>query len=124
MGITSSSCEGYCNHGCQPYLVHFDTVSTGSCRKGILHCHSIVQAAIFASVSSQAKDCFSSDDVAAYVLTRWLPPGEFSCQALAETLQELGKAVSVEQVKGISTSEIIDFLVTVSGSSIDWTVVL
>ena len=65
------------------------------------------------SISAQ-RESFKPQAVATYILQRLLIPGEVSFSALAETLTELGKPVTREQLEDQSTAEIVGFLVSVS----------
>lgn len=74
-----------------------------------------MQEALFDSVSRSLTDAeLKAQDIAAFVLERLLIPGEVSLSALADTLTELGKDVSKDQLESQTTKDIIAFLVEVS----------
>ncbi len=75
----------------------------------------VLQEAIFELVSQKIQaGGLKPQAVADYMLGRLLIPGEVSLSALADTLTELGKPVTREQLEGRTTSQIVDFLVSVS----------
>ena len=57
-----------------------------------------------------------SEAVAAHVLKKLLLPGEICTSALAETLTELGKPTTKEQLSSRLASQLVDFLVSVRKS--------
>ena len=63
---------------------------------------------------SAQRESFKPQNMITYTLQRLLIPGEVSLSALAETLTELGKPVTRGQLECQSTTDILDFLVSVS----------
>lgn len=72
------------------------------------------QDAIFESASQSPQGNLTTKAVAEFCLKTILVPGEVSLSALADTLTELGKPTTREQLQCQSSSQIVNFLVEVS----------
>lgn len=78
----------------------------------------VAQAALWESTRQRVGAALgideSSDESAQHLLQRLIAPGELSAKALSLALADLGKEVPVKDIKGKSSSEILDFLLEVA----------